>query len=324
MLKPRIRHQGNFFVLLPSSYFLRFTFIVLYQLASKMANPKVPLSIIESCQRFFVAGISRSITSDDLRTHFSRFGSVIESRVQRDPAGLSLGYGWVGFDKPCPSLLDIEHRINGQVLDVQIPKSHQNQAPAGQHVNKPVQDLTPARPIVPAQAPNVPNAPIDRKRSRSRSQGRRHRTRSRDRQRDDRGPREDRTHDRPIPDRRPPPPGPPPPSVPQDILRANPAPYPVQHVQHPPRHISSIPPPPLGAFNEAEFFVCIPSSLCPPQYMRDPRVIFATMDPTGTMHQMQLPLGSAPPLPPQTSMSMAGYQARNFPPPPPQSEGRYY
>jgi hypothetical protein len=293
---------------------------------------KTPASITESCQRFFVAGISRSITSDDLRTHFSRFGSVLESRVQRDATGLSLGYGWIGFDKPCPSLLDIEHRINGQVLDVQVPRSRQQVvgAPPPPAV-VPNKDTT-ARPLVPpSQSHAIPSAQherIDRKRSRSRSRARdQRRSRSHERDRGARGDRhEDRAADRS--DRRPPPPPGPPPAVPQDILRTAPVSYPAHQVAAPVRQPPPPAQPPLGSFSESEYFVCIPSSLCPPQYMRDPRVLFVTMDPNGTFRQMQLPLGNAPSftqphLPPQN------FPARSYPPPPPAATSshpslRYY
>ncbi|CUI14392.1 unnamed protein product [Bodo saltans] len=290
------------------------------------AASKVP-PMAESCQRFFVAGISRSITSDDLRTHFSRFGNVLESRVQRDVTGLSLGYGWIGFDKPCPSLLDIEHRINGQVLDVQIPRSRQQNAGVAQVV-APIKDNV-ARPIVPvAQSQVVPAAHherSDRKRSRSNSRTRRSRSRSHDRDRSSRGDRSDeRAIDRT--DRRPPPPGPPP-AAPQEAVRATPISYPAHQAPAPNRQPVALPPPqpPLGSFNESEFFVCIPSSLCPPHYMRDPRVLFVTMEPNGTFRQMQLPLGNAqtfpqPPPLPQT------YQ-RNYPSaaaPPNHPGPRYY
>lgn len=302
-----------------------------------MTSNKTPSSVIESCQRFFVAGISRSITSDDLRTHFSRFGNVNESRVQRDASGLSLGYGWVGFDKPCHSLLDIEHRINGQVLDVQIPKNLRAAAQNAPQVKEVMRNGPP--PPSPQQAHlSSSSAGINsRKRSRSRSGDHRHRSHSGGRRRS-RSRNNSRVYNRDVGyDSRnphpPPPPGPPP-VAPREAHRVGPSCPPqsaashhtqpihvhsVQRPQPPPppkhpmhSHMQSIPP--LGSLGDSDFFVCIPSALCPPQYMRDPRVFFATLDQSGVLHQTPLPLGNAPPLP-QANFNMRSYPLPSSPAP---------
>lgn len=233
----------------------------------------------EKFSRYFVAGISRTMTGDDLRTHFSRFGNVIESRVHKDSNGLSLGYGWVGFDKPAPTVLQHIHKINGQTLDVQIPR---NQTVAA-NVNKAVQP-----PLeIPQQRLQIPREKeTQRKRSRSPVERRRshsHRRRSSSR---DHGRREAVSKAPP-----------PPPSVPQPQADRFPQ---MSQSFAPPPPPPMAPAPPLGSIDAmTEVLVCIPLSLCPPQYARDPRVIIARWDATGALVPVSSSFAPPPRAPPQ-------------------------
>mmetsp|Transcript_33313 Transcript_33313/g.38789 ORF Transcript_33313/g.38789 Transcript_33313/m.38789 type:complete len:284 (-) Transcript_33313:24-875(-) len=237
----------------------------------------------EGHRRFFVAGISRTITSDDLKKHFSHFGTVIEARVQKDSAGLNLGYGFVAFDSPCDAVLNVEHRLNGQVLDVQIPRNMMQSATGATHAAR----LNPPPPGPP------PRAPI-RKRSRSRSRSRspfhrrdssrtRHRSSSRGATRRQTNP-------------TPPPPGPPPRYQPVSLQTPSQQPTPQTSIAQPPHSqgppTGATPQPPLGGFGAPEYVVCVPYNLCPPQYLRDPRVFFAYHEPSsGQLTPVQIPLG---------------------------------
>ncbi|KAK2562164.1 Protein boule-like [Acropora cervicornis] len=54
-------------------------------------------SLIKIPYRIFVGGIAFNTTKDELQEFFSRYGAVRDSKIIRDPQGLSRGYGFVTF-----------------------------------------------------------------------------------------------------------------------------------------------------------------------------------------------------------------------------------
>ena len=77
----------------------------------------------QQLSRFFVGGLGVSISDADLRDHFSRYGTLLEARVQRDKADISKGFGWIRFDQPCPQVLQQDHVIAGTRVTVAKPDS---------------------------------------------------------------------------------------------------------------------------------------------------------------------------------------------------------
>ena len=46
-------------------------------------------------KRLFVGGLSSEVTEYDLRTAFERFGTVESARIDIDPSGRRVGYGYI-------------------------------------------------------------------------------------------------------------------------------------------------------------------------------------------------------------------------------------
>jgi len=62
--------------------------------------------------KLFAGNLHKSITNNDLRTSFSNFGNILDSGIQKNSAGVSMGSGWVEFENPTEAARAIE-RING-------------------------------------------------------------------------------------------------------------------------------------------------------------------------------------------------------------------
>jgi len=65
--------------------------------------------------KLFAGNLHKSITDNDLRTSFSNFGKILDSGIQKNSAGVSLGSGWVEFANPTEAARAIE-RINGILI----------------------------------------------------------------------------------------------------------------------------------------------------------------------------------------------------------------
>ncbi|KEG07250.1 putative RNA-binding protein [Trypanosoma grayi] len=74
--------------------------------------------------RYFVGGIHRHITQQDLERYFSGFGDLASITLKRDAAGNSRGYGWVLYRSAPPGLIRQEaHVLKGAVLTVEQARS---------------------------------------------------------------------------------------------------------------------------------------------------------------------------------------------------------
>jgi len=65
--------------------------------------------------KLYAGNLHKSISSDCLRACFSYFGKVLDSGIQTNQAGLSLGSGWVEFENPNEAARAVE-RVNGMLI----------------------------------------------------------------------------------------------------------------------------------------------------------------------------------------------------------------
>lgn len=76
-----------------------------------------------SSERFFVGGLLRTVTEEDVIAHFRSYGEGVRLTISRDSNGRSLGYGWMTFDAvDCHRLLNEPHKINGASIAVSRPE----------------------------------------------------------------------------------------------------------------------------------------------------------------------------------------------------------
>ncbi|RNE98077.1 putative RNA-binding protein [Trypanosoma rangeli] len=74
--------------------------------------------------RYFVGGIQRHITQQDLERYFEGFGDFETFTLKRDSAGNSRGYGWVTYRAPSLSLMRQDaHVLKGVLLTVEQARS---------------------------------------------------------------------------------------------------------------------------------------------------------------------------------------------------------
>ncbi|KFG38339.1 RNA recognition motif-containing protein, partial [Toxoplasma gondii GAB2-2007-GAL-DOM2] len=67
-------------------------------------------------RKLFVGGLSRSTTTDSLRTYFQQYGDVADSEVLFDKfTGRSRGFGFITFTTPDPvaRVADMRHTVDG-------------------------------------------------------------------------------------------------------------------------------------------------------------------------------------------------------------------
>mmetsp|Transcript_101009 Transcript_101009/g.263836 ORF Transcript_101009/g.263836 Transcript_101009/m.263836 type:complete len:457 (-) Transcript_101009:140-1510(-) len=77
----------------------------------------------EQChpRKIFVGGLAHKTTTQQLRDHFQRYGSVVDAVVLRWPDGRSRGFGYVTFAEANPANAAIRaqpHRVGGREVDV--------------------------------------------------------------------------------------------------------------------------------------------------------------------------------------------------------------
>ncbi|CBZ50980.1 hypothetical protein NCLIV_040540 [Neospora caninum Liverpool] len=78
-------------------------------------------------RKLFVGGLSRSTTTDSLRTYFQQYGDVADSEVLFDKfTGRSRGFGFITFTTPEPvsRVADMRHTVDGTQVEVRraIPR----------------------------------------------------------------------------------------------------------------------------------------------------------------------------------------------------------
>jgi len=71
-------------------------------------------------RKIFIGGLAHKTTTQHLRDHFGRFGSIVDAVVLRWPDGRSRGFGYVTFaDSPAAaSVLKETHSMSGRDVDV--------------------------------------------------------------------------------------------------------------------------------------------------------------------------------------------------------------
>jgi len=76
----------------------------------------------EEGRQFFIGGLSRDTTDDDLRAYFESFGGVLEAKVMRlKGTSQSRGFGFVTLQEAADLPLPLEgHSINGKAIEVKV------------------------------------------------------------------------------------------------------------------------------------------------------------------------------------------------------------
>jgi len=69
----------------------------------------------ELVTKLFVGNLHNTITKNDLRMSFSNFGKILESEIQMNSDGNSMGSGWVKFEKATDAAWAIES-VNGMPI----------------------------------------------------------------------------------------------------------------------------------------------------------------------------------------------------------------
>jgi len=65
--------------------------------------------------KLYVGNLHNTITKNDLRMSFSNFGKILESGIQKNEDGHSMGSGWVEFENASEAAWAIE-RVNGMLI----------------------------------------------------------------------------------------------------------------------------------------------------------------------------------------------------------------
>jgi len=79
---------------------------------NKLLNQK---SSTELATKLYVGNLHNTITKNDLRMSFSNFGKILESGIQKNADGRSMGSGWVEFENASEAAWAIE-RVNGMLI----------------------------------------------------------------------------------------------------------------------------------------------------------------------------------------------------------------
>jgi len=89
----------------------------LHQIPKKPTPPK---KIPHDVKKVFAGNLHKSITNKVLKTCFSNFGKILDSGIQKNSAGISMGSGWVEFENPTEAARAIEssNGINIAGLDI--------------------------------------------------------------------------------------------------------------------------------------------------------------------------------------------------------------
>lgn len=76
-----------------------------------------------SSHSFFLSGVLRTLSTQDITQHFSKYGNNVVFQLEYDSNGKSLGYGWLSLDSDdAESLLTVRHEIKNAVLCIEPRK----------------------------------------------------------------------------------------------------------------------------------------------------------------------------------------------------------
>ncbi|SCU68959.1 RNA-binding protein 33 (RNA-binding motif protein 33) [Trypanosoma equiperdum] len=214
----------------------------------------------EKCTRFFIGGLHRQITPQDVEEYFSNFGDVMTFILKRDPSGNSRGFGWVVFNSPPTGVQRPEpHYLKGVKLTVE---------PALANVR------TDRVRRVPGGGSSIPGRRRERSLSDSSSVSSRNSSLSTGDPRD--GVRRPRLYDRHVEGSRLPAFG---------AVASRLPPLPSEAFVQPPQIQATTfelaapaPSRDAPAASASETYLCIPLSLCPPEFSNDPRTFCAKLD----------------------------------------------
>jgi len=67
-------------------------------------DPESAISLIEKTSRLFLRNLSYTVTEDDVREHFAKFGTLEEVHVPLDSKGHSKGFAMIRYEKPASAL----------------------------------------------------------------------------------------------------------------------------------------------------------------------------------------------------------------------------
>ncbi|ORC86594.1 putative RNA-binding protein [Trypanosoma theileri] len=242
--------------------------------------------------RYFVGGVQRHITQQDLERYFGGFGPVESLSLKRDAAGNSRGYGWVIFRSP-PQRLERQepHVLKGVKLTVEKARSRGPSRPS-----RPGRRRSRSRSLSPSSSASGSSSESDYSR---RGGYRRGEPRGSDR---GTGRSDARARLPPLTAHpgetsytMPPPPPPPPNSIPSSRQMPQQA-YNTLLVPDNRNSSSNN----SGSSRDmaaaaTETYLCIPLALCPPEYLNDPRTFCAKLDQSrvGSLNIVPTPPASA-------------------------------
>ncbi|KAJ4413995.1 Multiple RNA-binding domain-containing protein 1 [Neurospora sp. IMI 360204] len=72
--------------------------------ATSAQDPESAISLIEKTSRLFLRNLSYTVTEDDVREHFAKFGALEEVHVPLDSKGHSKGFAMIRYEKPASAL----------------------------------------------------------------------------------------------------------------------------------------------------------------------------------------------------------------------------
>ena len=81
-------------------------------------------------RKIFVGGLSAETTSQDIVHYFSQFGEIENARLIGEVKQKPRGYGFVTFvsEKVLDIVLNMEHSVDGRVIDVNHTNMNQNES----------------------------------------------------------------------------------------------------------------------------------------------------------------------------------------------------
>lgn len=209
-----------------------------------------------SFTHYFIGGIQRNVTNEDIERYFSAYGEVSSFVLKKDTLGRSRGYGWLRFRNPTPNLPRGKHSVNGVSLIVDL--AHTPQEREALAISKQRERVPSGHRSRSGSSYSSTSSQCSRSRS-----ARRHHARH-------------KTDSCPIVS-----------GNNHNQSNHNGSPVPAgNHYQSaipqgfvPPQSIPlSIVPQQQIAVPASDVFVCIPMPLCPPAFLQDPRVFCAKLD----------------------------------------------
>jgi len=94
----------------------QYLYFPILSLAQQPINKLVPQkNSTKLATKLYVGNLHNTITKNDLRMSFSNFGKILESGIQKNADGHSIGSGWVEFENASEAAWAIE-RVNGMLI----------------------------------------------------------------------------------------------------------------------------------------------------------------------------------------------------------------